>query len=223
MRRTVATLASLALLVSACGGADPDPSATTDAATSAEPDVVTDDAADEPEEAPEQEPDTDAADDAPEPSVGTTAEPEAPDPVTDDEPSDPEAAGGAASAPEPNPREVENPCADHEGHDDEGFIDLVAPVDGQVVGDEVELVGCSNVFEATVSYRLEDEAGTVFDEGFTTAECGSGCVGEFRETVDLTPAGDTRAVFLRVFSQNMADDGDPELFPAVRVVVRDGR
>jgi hypothetical protein len=88
-----------------------------------------------------------------------------------------------------------------------------------VTGDDVELVGCSNVFEATVNYRLLDGDGRTLDEGFTTATCGTGCVGEFRETLDLSVAEGEPVVYLQVFWISPADDGGEEDLTEVMVVL----
>jgi hypothetical protein len=232
LRQTLAAVAALVLLVAGCGADDLDADATSDAPGEAAGVIATDA---EPDAEVETDPEDDGADDADdgatddggtdaEPAEATDAEPDAggtdaePTVATDDEPTEP---SETEPGPTPDPAALEDPCAEHDGREADGFIEVVAPVDGQEVDDEVELVGCSNVFEATISYRLHDDDGTVFDEGFTTAECGSGCVGAFRETIDLSPAGDQRAVFLRVWSQNMDDAGEPELFPVDRVVIRD--
>ena len=90
------------------------------------------------------------------------------------------------------------------------FIDVVSPVDGEVVDNEVALVGCANVFEATVNWRLSDDAGgDVLAEGFTTADCSMTCNGVFDDVIDLGDVSGT--VSLDVFSQNMADEGPDEL------------
>jgi hypothetical protein len=135
------------------------------------------------------------------------------EPVAPDDDADPDAA-----APEPDPAALADPCATHEGREMEQFIDVVAPVEGQRVGDEVELVGCANVHEATVSFRLSDGSGRTLDEGFTTATCGTGCVGTFRETLDLSVAAGEPAVTIEVFTVSMADDGGEEELTAVTVV-----
>lgn len=120
-------------------------------------------------------------------------------------------ADDADSAPEPDEERLADPCAEHEGREDEAFIDLVAPVDEQVASGEVELVGCSNVFEANVVWRVLDGDGETLDEGFTTAECGTGCVGEFRDTVSLEAAADEPVAYLQVFSPNASDEGPEQL------------
>ena len=116
-----------------------------------------------------------------------------------------------AAAPVPDADLVAAPCAAHEGREVEAFIDLVAPVDEQVAGDEVEIVGCSNVHEATVNWRLLDGDGRTLDEGFTTAECGTGCVGAFRDTVSLAAADGEPVATLQVFWVSPQDGSDEDL------------
>lgn len=106
---------------------------------------------------------------------------------------------------------LDDPCADHQGREADAFIELVAPVDEQVASGEVDLVGCSNVHEATVAWTLLDGDGRALDEGFTTAECGTGCVGEFRDTVSLEAAADEPVAYLQVYSPNASDEGPRQL------------
>jgi hypothetical protein len=114
--------------------------------------------------------------------------------------------------PEPDAAALADPCGPHEGREGEAFIDLVAPVQDQHVTDEVTIVGCSNVYEATVSWRLLDGDGRTLDEGFTTAECGSGCVGAFEETITLgEDASAEPALVLEVFWQDAADGSDRDV------------
>jgi hypothetical protein len=112
---------------------------------------------------------------------------------------------------EPDAARLADPCADHDGRESDVFIDLAAPIDDQVASGSVELVGCSNVFEATVAWTLLDGDGRVLDEGFTTAECGTGCVGEFRDTVPLETAADEPVAYLQVFGPNVSDEGPAQL------------
>jgi len=148
---------------------------------------------------------------------------EAPVGVDDPEPLDPEGATGsfdaneveaavdAAEAAVPDPDLVAAPCHAHEGRELDAFMDLVAPVDEQVAGDEVEIVGCSNVYEATVNWRLLDADGGTLDEGFTTATCGNGCVGDFRETVSLAAAAGAPVVRLQAFWVSPQDGAEEDL------------
>ncbi len=155
-----------------------------------------------------------------------------PDPTVDDAPAEEEAdaaetdAGAddgsgddADGAPTPDADLVADPCEPHEERVDETFIELAAPVDGQAVDDDLDLVGCSNVFEANVQWRLEAD-GEVLDDGFTTAECGSGCVGAFEEQLALDAADGHEQVTLTVFAPSMAEgEGDAEE-PSVSVTLQ---
>jgi hypothetical protein len=140
---------------------------------------------------------------------------EAPD--EPDEPGEPGEPGGTVDEPGMDagdaiidPALLAAPCTGHEARLMEAFIALVSPVTGARHDGTIDLIGCSNVYEATVQYRVSDAAdGTVLVEGFTTATCGSGCVGEFRETIDLRTLPDGAAgatVVVEVFWED-AEDG----------------
>ena len=91
----------------------------------------------------------------------------------------------------------------------EGFLSQIVvedPYFGQNVDNTFRLRGIANVYEANVSWRIVDEAGTVLQEGFTTATCGTGCWGTFDDRIRYT--GETRDVTLQVF-QASAEDGSP--------------
>lgn len=93
------------------------------------------------------------------------------------------------------------------------FADLLAPivVAGPVVGQRVTspitVSGTANVFEATVSISVLDAAGNEIARTFTTATCGTGCRGEYSETVrfevDRTQPGTVRVY------ESSAEDGRP--------------
>ena len=119
-----------------------------------------------------------------------------------------EAGEGAAL---PTQEALEDPCAEHAGREEDVFIDLVAPVNEQQVGDHVDVVGCANVNEGTVSYRVLDGDGRTLDEGFVTAECGTGCVGEFRDSIELSAAEGEPVAYLQFFSESMADGSEQAL------------
>jgi hypothetical protein len=196
--RSVTVVAVGALLLVACGGPAEVPvlEATEE---------VADDGTDE-----------EGADDAAQDDAGTDDAAGADDgeaAVDPDASEDTEAAevdGGRAAA-VPDADLVAAPCAAHEGRELEAFIDLVAPVDEQVVTDEVEIVGCSNVYEATVNWRLLDRDGRTLDEGFTTAACGTGCVGDFRATIPLTAAAGEPGAELQVYWISPQDGSDEDL------------
>lgn len=104
---------------------------------------------------------------------------------------------------------VEDPCAPRDPAATEAFIDVVAPVDGQVVEGPVAVVGCARVPEGTVRYRVLDaRSGGVLADGFATASAGGPGLGEFRFEVDL-PAGGP--VTLEVFWDSPAGDGERDL------------
>jgi hypothetical protein len=114
--------------------------------------------------------------------------------------------------PQPDAAAVADPCAPHQDREMDAFIDVVSPVAGQQVGATIELVGCSNVPEANVRYRVIDASGAVLVDHFTTATCGTGCVGEFREVVPVSASGE---VTVQVFWESPKDGGDEDLTEVV--------
>jgi hypothetical protein len=132
-----------------------------------------------------------------------------PDADVDDPPADDATLGGG---PQPDPDALADPCEPHRDREDEAFLDVVSPAQDQQVSEGITLVGCSNVFEATVQWRLLDGDGETLDEGFTTAECGSGCVGAFEEDIALDgQAADEPYLYLQVFWEDMADGSERDL------------
>jgi hypothetical protein len=132
-----------------------------------------------------------------------------PDADVDDPPADDDTLG---TGPQPDPEALADPCQVHVDREDEAFIDVVSPVQDQQVSAGITLAGCSNVHEATVRWRLLDGDGETLDEGFTTAECGSGCVGAFEEDVPLDgDAADEPYLYLQVFWDDMADGSERDL------------
>lgn len=79
------------------------------------------------------------------------------------------------------------------------------PAPGDTVSSPLKIAGTANVFEATVSYSLEDANGTEIAKGFTTATCGTGCRGTFDVTVPFDGAGASSGT-LYVFEVS-AEDG----------------
>ena len=92
-------------------------------------------------------------------------------------------------------------------HDLLPVIAVEEPYAVQEVYRTFKLKGIANVFEANVSWRLTDEDGEVFKEGFVTATCGSGCWGTFEDRITLERVPGKRIV-LEVF-QSSAEDGSP--------------
>ena len=132
----------------------------------------------------------------PEPSPDTTEA--APSPTED-----PTTTSTAAEEPSQEPRTFEEACAGREG---EAFIEVLTPLPGAEVGDPFTVTGCGNTFEATYLYRVELPDGTVAAEGFGTMSCGSGCVGEFDQEVEVGHTGDVTLVVY----ESSAEDGSEE-------------
>ncbi|CAN5710245.1 hypothetical protein BH24ACT26_BH24ACT26_22070 [soil metagenome] len=63
------------------------------------------------------------------------------------------------------------------------FIVLESPRAGQEIASPVTVTGFANVFESNVNIRIRDANGKVILETWTTATCGTGCWGDFSETV----------------------------------------
>jgi hypothetical protein len=146
----------------------------------------------------------------PPPPSGPPVE-EEPEPEPGPEEAEPQGQEGPEPGPEPDPAVVADPCAAHAGRED-SFIDVVSPVAGQQVGSTIELVGCSNVPEATVRYRVVDGGGGVLVDHFTTATCWLDCQGEFRESVSVTATGD---VTVQVFWDSPKDGAEEDMTEVV--------
>ena len=83
------------------------------------------------------------------------------------------------------------------------------PIAGETIDRVFDVSGISNVFEATVSWRLVDRGGKTVQEGFTTASCGTGCWGDFFEKITLgSDALQEDHLTLQVF-ESSAEDGSP--------------
>ena len=83
------------------------------------------------------------------------------------------------------------------------IVDSAAAVTGDA---PLNITGFANVFEATVSMQLVDEAGNVVYEDFTTATCGTGCWGAYNFHIEFDFAA--TPVTLKVF-WNSAENGEP--------------
>lgn len=209
LRALSATALAALLVLTACGDADPD-LATDTADEVEEPDESMEEPDPEPDE--QEVVDEDAADEDTAAEDDTDADP---DTTTDD------AAGDAGDdGPQPDEAALADPCAGHEDREMDLFIELVAPVDEQIATDTVRIVGCSNVPEANIVWHLLDGDGVLLDEGFTTATCGTGCVGEFDDEVPLDAAAGEPVAYLQVFTPNLADEGPDQLELVERIVVR---
>jgi hypothetical protein len=96
-------------------------------------------------------------------------------------------------------------CADYE--DLLPVIVVESPAPGQEIESGFKVTGSANVFEANVLYELVG-GDHVFDEGFTTATCGTGCRGDFsfRLRFDVDRPLDATLV---VFDSDAAGIGQP--------------
>ncbi|MEX2652799.1 MAG: Gmad2 immunoglobulin-like domain-containing protein [Acidimicrobiia bacterium] len=93
---------------------------------------------------------------------------------------------------------------------------ITSPVNGE---DDLPLAvsGLANVFEANVSYEVLEGDGTVVAEGFTMANCGTGCWGGFSFEVQYDFSGDET---VRVFWHS-AEDGSPSDVVTVPILWND--
>jgi hypothetical protein len=81
------------------------------------------------------------------------------------------------------------------------------PIENARVSSPVLVSGVANVFEGTVSIRIVDENGAVLSEDFTTATCGSGCLGTYRTRVRFQVDHEQRGS-IQVF-ESSAENGEP--------------
>lgn len=107
-----------------------------------------------------------------------------------------------ASAPVAGPSAADDPCGEDLARF--GFIFVTAPRPGERVRNPFSVVGCANTFEANVEWRLVAGDGATLAKGFTTATCGTGCVGDYRFEVRFPPAP-RRIASLEVFETSEAD------------------
>ncbi len=80
-----------------------------------------------------------------------------------------------------------------------------SPTPGAEVGDEIQITGESNTFEANVVYSLTDGDGLIVAEGSTTATAGNGTWGEFDVTVAYDP--ETTGTGAVIVFEESAEDG----------------
>jgi hypothetical protein len=82
-----------------------------------------------------------------------------------------------------------------------------APIENAQVSSPVLVSGTADVFEGTVSIRVLDENGAILSEDFTTATCGSGCLGTYRTRVRFRTDHKQRGS-IQVF-ESSAENGEP--------------
>lgn len=110
---------------------------------------------------------------------------------------------------EPTPEAPIEECVAEsaDGYQGKALISVTEPCEGDSITSPVVVAGVANVFEATVSLRILDANGDPLIEAFTTAECGTGCWGEFetklRFGVDREQPGT-----LEVFESSAEDGSD---------------
>jgi len=106
--------------------------------------------------------------------------------------------------------------SDDDGGDGKPAIVVESPDPGDSIRSGAKVTGTANVFEANVSYLLVANE-TVYDKGFTTATCGTGCRGtfSFRLHFDVNEPIDATLV---VHDDDAAGTGTPP--HVVRVPVR---
>jgi len=92
------------------------------------------------------------------------------------------------------------------------------PAPGDAVASPVTISGTADVFEATVSIRILDEAGSVIADDFTTATCGSGCRGTYRATVRFR-VDHRQPGTIQVF-ESSAENGEPLHMVQIPVTLR---
>ena len=85
-------------------------------------------------------------------------------------------------------------------------IVIESPLPGDSVTSPIRVTGTANVFEATVSFEVRDDAGDVVMRGFTTATSGTGTRGTFDTELDV-PGLEGPATI--VAFEASAEDGSP--------------
>lgn len=129
------------------------------------------------------------------------------------------AADGPAAEPttevQPSPEVEPSPAATPTPQGPKAPIVVDRPLPDSEVTSPVSIAGSANVFEATVSIRVLDAEENVITETFTTATCGTGCRGDYSESVSFEV--DTRQPGTIEVYEASAEDGS-QLF-TVRVPV----
>lgn len=144
---------------------------------------------------------TDGAQPAPAPTVTVTAT----ETVTE--------APTEAATPEP----TADGCATLDGGEDFAFVFVTSPTVGAQVQPGFTFEGCANAFEAAFVWALYDGDGNVLADGFGTATCGTGCVGDFQVSVPYQVASTTIGS-LEVWTAS-AQDGSKQDVNAIPVVL----
>ena len=112
--------------------------------------------------------------------------------------------GGPSQPPAPSATATTSPAPGPSG---DGTIVVEQPRPGDTVASPFTVSGTADVFEAVVSYRLVDDAGTELASGTTMASCGTGCRGDYQASLKFVADGDQPAR-LELFEAS-AKDGSP--------------
>ncbi|MGH2698505.1 MAG: Gmad2 immunoglobulin-like domain-containing protein [Actinomycetota bacterium] len=102
---------------------------------------------------------------------------------------------------------IERPLTRADFEDLSPAIIVTRPLGESEVASPVTVSGTANVFEANVSIRIVTDDGEVLAETFTTATCGSGCRGDFSESVEFDVDEATKAT-IEVYEES-AETGKP--------------
>lgn len=112
---------------------------------------------------------------------------------------------------------LDEPQTRRDYEDDLAPIQVLKPAPGEDFYSGDMISGTANVFEATVSYRLIGPMGEKLAKGFTTATCGSGCRGDYEETITWMQEVEGIGI-LEVF-ESSAEDGSPIHMVRIPVVL----
>ena len=85
-------------------------------------------------------------------------------------------------------------------------IVIESPLPGESVTSPIRVTGTANVFEATVSFEVRDDAGNVVMRTFTTATSGSGTRGTFETELAVPNLAGPATI---VAFEASAEDGSP--------------
>lgn len=92
-------------------------------------------------------------------------------------------------------------------HQGRALVSVTEPCAGDRVTSPLSVVGEANVFEATVSMRILGENGDEIATAFTTAECGTGCWGDFLGKIKFEVDNEQQGT-LEVFESSAEDGSD---------------
>ncbi|MEA2497611.1 MAG: hypothetical protein QOH26_16 [Actinomycetota bacterium] len=112
---------------------------------------------------------------------------------------------------------VSEPLTRRDFQDVAPYIVVESPKPGETISSPVTVTGFANVYEANVGIRLFDENGNKLRETFTTATCGTGCWGDFSESVKFRVNFEQEGR-LEVLTYS-AEDGSPQNVVSIPVTL----